>query len=541
MKKELWILTAIIILAGVLRFFSLGTNPPGLNWDEVSHGYNAYSILKTGQDEWGQFFPLTNFRAYGDYPLPLYMYLAMPGIALFGLGEFTARIPSAFFGSLLVLLTYLLSKRILKNSRLSLLSAFLLAISPWSMMISRQVLQATPAIFFLALGVWLFLKGVSEKKYWTILGATSMGISAYGYHNTRILAPLIFLALVFFYRKILFENITKFVATLVVAALFFVPLVFILTSGQGSARSSWVGILDQGAINRINEARGLDQSLMSRLQYNKVTYFISTAAGNYLSYFTPRYLALEGGTQYQYSVPHFGVINPVELPFFYIGLLVLLLGFTKLPPERKFLLVWLLLAPLPAAVSRDPYQVIRSTTMLPAIFLVSALGFLYFLNFLRSDRWRKITVVVFLLAATALFTRYLHNLWFIYPNQYSFAWQYGYKQVAQYIEANGDKYADIFITKKYGEPHEFMLFYLRYNPASYRNDPNLVRYGKSNWFWVDGFDRYHFINDWEVLEKTSNRGNLLLVTSPGNYPTNGRLIETIYFLSGEPAFDIVRI
>ena len=62
------LLIIIVILAACLRLVALAWNPASLNWDEVSHGYNAYSILMTGKDEWGQLFPLTNFRAYGDYP-----------------------------------------------------------------------------------------------------------------------------------------------------------------------------------------------------------------------------------------------------------------------------------------------------------------------------------------------------------------------------------------------------------------------------------------------------------------------------------------
>ena len=100
MKK----LIAIIILSFLLRFVLLDKVPPSLNWDEVSQGYNAYSILKTGRDEWGVSFPVTNFRAYGDYPTTFYMYAAIPFIYLFGPSEFSVRLPAVIFGSLLPLL-----------------------------------------------------------------------------------------------------------------------------------------------------------------------------------------------------------------------------------------------------------------------------------------------------------------------------------------------------------------------------------------------------------------------------------------------------
>ena len=70
-------LILIIVLGALLRFVNLSSLPPALNWDEISHGYNAYSILKTAHDQWGQFLPITNFRAYGDYPLPLNLFLTI--------------------------------------------------------------------------------------------------------------------------------------------------------------------------------------------------------------------------------------------------------------------------------------------------------------------------------------------------------------------------------------------------------------------------------------------------------------------------------
>ncbi len=99
----------------------------------------------------------------------------------------------------------------------------------------------------------------------------------------------------------------------------------------------------------------------------------------------------------------------------------------------------------------------------------------------------------------------------------------------------------IYFTKKYGEPHEFLLFHLQYNPQKYKTDSNLVRYSRSNWFGVDLFEKYNFLNDWEIKDKTKDKKNGILITSPGNYPQNARKIETINFLNGDPAFDIVEL
>src|SRR3990167_1719234 len=111
MLKNNLALLAIVILAAVLRFWQLGQNPPSLDWDEAAHGYNAYSILKTGRDEYGYKFPLY-FRSFDDYKPPIYTYLVVPSIAIFGLNDFAVRFPSALIGVFAIMFTYFLVKEL---------------------------------------------------------------------------------------------------------------------------------------------------------------------------------------------------------------------------------------------------------------------------------------------------------------------------------------------------------------------------------------------------------------------------------------------
>ena len=124
-------LVIIVFIATVLRFWNISSMPPSLNWDEISHGYNAYSILKTGKDEWGVIFP-TIFQAYGDYKLPVYIYSVVPSIAIFGLNEFAVRLPSVLAGIGSVIFTYLLVGEIFKDDKnkkhYQLLSTMLMAL-----------------------------------------------------------------------------------------------------------------------------------------------------------------------------------------------------------------------------------------------------------------------------------------------------------------------------------------------------------------------------------------------------------------------------
>src|SRR3990172_10102 len=97
MKRVLALLGVITFIAVFLRLFNLGKTPIALEWDEVALGYDAYSIIQTGRDQFGHFLPI-NFRSLDDWKPPLYVYSSIPGIFLFGLNDFTVRLPSAVFG-----------------------------------------------------------------------------------------------------------------------------------------------------------------------------------------------------------------------------------------------------------------------------------------------------------------------------------------------------------------------------------------------------------------------------------------------------------
>src|SRR3990167_11448577 len=104
----------IILVAGFLRCYRLGQVPPALDWDEASLGYNAWALLETGRDEFGNSWPLS-IRSFGDYKPPIYTYLLIPSTKIFGRTEFAIRFPSALAGTLTVAVTYFLVGVLLRS------------------------------------------------------------------------------------------------------------------------------------------------------------------------------------------------------------------------------------------------------------------------------------------------------------------------------------------------------------------------------------------------------------------------------------------
>jgi len=542
-----FLLLAILILASFLRIYQISSNPPALNWDEVSHGYNAYSILKIGQDEWGNKLPLI-FRAYGDYKLPFYIYTTSLSISVFGLNEFAIRFPSALAGILAVFFTYLLVRKITKNEWLGLLSSLLLAISPWHIFLSRPAFEANLASFLIIGGFYYFLVGLSKK--WVLpLSLLLFGLSLHTYNSARVMVPLFLLTLIILYKKeiksFFKKNLASSFVFLVLFLLLFIPFLNSFISQEGQARFGWVSIIDQGAINRINDNRTNSNlpSFLPVLTHNKATYFSLYFTRNFFSNLSPSYLFFKGGTNYQYNLQNRGIIYPIQIPFLLMGFFFLFKNFRK--KEYKALLFWWILAIIPSAATRDNPHILRTILVLPVPQIISALGFFQLVEWIKKKKFIFILTPLYLLILFCFLFSFTKVYFSDYRKDYSWSWQYGYKQVVELVENEYDNYDKFFITKKYGEPHEFMLFYLSYDPRKYLNNPYLSRYSQSDWYWVDSFDKFVFINDWEIKEKIENLEknedqNYMLITSPSNYPENLDKIKTIEFLDGHPAFEIIK-
>ena len=509
----------ILLLASFFRFWNLSSLPSGLNWDEISHGYNAFSLLKTGHDQWGISWPVFNFRAYGDYPTTANLYFTIPSIAIFGLNAFSIRFPAAIFGLLFVIFNYLFAKLIFKNEKLALFNMLLAALSPWSLFPSRAVFQSNLSQFFIIAGLYYFYKSLLNPKN-AYPSAILLGISLYSYHNTRIAVPLlIFYFAIYYWHQL--KNKTHLIA-LIIFLLLAIPNLLNLFSPESQARNRWVGIINQNSINLINEERRLYNGppIFNRILNNKLVYFTQQLTRNYVDLFNPLPLFFEGSSNFQFNPPQTGLLFIILIPLFYFGLFRL----------RQFFIP-LLITLLPAALTVGDFPSIRATIALPFYFIAISYGY----SQIKKNKISYLVILIFLLEFATYWSKYLQ-----YNKNYSQNWQYGYQEMVEKLKNNYSQSQHIYITKKYGEAHEFVLFYWPWNPLSYQNDPIKNWNFHADWYWVNAFDKFTFINDWEIVSMDFPH-NSLLITSPKNFPQkNAKLVDSVLFLNGQSAFDFVK-
>lgn len=536
----------LIIGSFVLRFYKVTQDPPALNWDEVSIGYNAYSILKTGKDEWNQPFPI-HFKSYGEYKLPVQIYASIPAIYLLGLNELGVRITPVIYGTITVLVMFFLGYELFASEIAGLVAAFLLGISPWHIQLTRASFESSLATLWVVLGIWFIAKGFKNQK-WFIFSMIPFALSVFTYNSTRIFTPLFLFSILLIYRK----KLIRFKKILLVSFLLFIilliPLAPFLLSGERSARYKLVSITDDpGLIPRINENRGNSHLPvpLPRLIHNKITYVGFYFVRNYLAHFTPQFLFISGAPHKQHHVQNMGELYYFQAPFLLLGVFAL---FSLKNQFKGLLLAWLFLAFIPVSVTNDSIpHALRTLLAAPFYQLISGLGFAFSLRWVKrfSKIWKASYFFILALAILASFIFYLYQYYVIYPVAYSRDWQYGYKQAVDYIDKNLNKYDLVVFSRTYGEPHMFTLFYLKYDPAKYQNNPSLVRFETYDWVWVLRFDKFYFPDlgdkgtQFADIVKANPGKKILFIGRNIDFPKEIPRLRSINFLNGENAFDIV--
>ena len=226
-----------------LRFYHLTTLPDGLNQDEASIGYEAFSLAFYGVDRYGNPFPVYPITWGSGGGSPLLIYLTALSFKLFGVSVFVLRGIVAFFGCLTLPLFYLLVKEAhgnfgdshvgtcdprsgtcgasgslaglqsspvglpssptgLQSSPVGLLGMLLLAIAPWHILLTRWTLDYGLIPFTFGLAILVLMKAARKKSTGLYVLASAMAaLNMYSYGSANIVIPVFLLLCVFFLMR----------------------------------------------------------------------------------------------------------------------------------------------------------------------------------------------------------------------------------------------------------------------------------------------------------------------------------------------------
>ena len=205
--KNYWLI-GLILFAGIfLRCYQFGSIPVPANQDELSSGYESYSLLKEGTDRWGNKYP-AYFLSWGSGQNVLQSYLSMPFVSQMGLNINSVRIVSLLINILTLPLFYFLLKKFSQpedmKSKIAFVGLAILAFSPWHFMMGRWALESNLLPFFILWGIYALYEGLRTKSKLKIyFSLVPFALALYAYALSFFVIP-IFLAifLLLNFRKI---------------------------------------------------------------------------------------------------------------------------------------------------------------------------------------------------------------------------------------------------------------------------------------------------------------------------------------------------
>ena len=346
------VITLILLIGGYLRLANLTNNPNGLYVDEAATGYNAWSLLLTGKDEYGKDFPIS-LRFFGSYTPPLYTYLTILPIKFFDLSIFSVRLTSAVSGILLILVFYYFIKSLdIFRKQTILMATFLFAITPGAIFYSRIGYEINLAFLLYSLGVLFLWLSLKKSFNFLIIAVSFLAISAYAYHAQRLLVPLTMITfLVLFKNEFLkIKNIKIMIISTLVYLLIILPQLIIFFTPANYSRGLGLFytevILDQVKNNPLPPILTIP------------TLFIKEFSSQYLSYLNPRNLFFQPDSDPQRSFPELSVFYPWMVILYFLGIWTFLKN--KNLNIKKFILMLLIITPIPASFAKDPFSTQRS-------------------------------------------------------------------------------------------------------------------------------------------------------------------------------------
>ncbi|MDD4026877.1 MAG: phospholipid carrier-dependent glycosyltransferase [Candidatus Shapirobacteria bacterium] len=499
-KSNKLFLIIIFFISFFLRFYKVGKYPT-LLWDEAAIGYNAYSLIETGKDEYGKTLPII-FKSFGDYKPGFYIYLAAPFIKIFGLNATATRLPSVLLGSLLPILIYFLIKEINpKAHKTAIIAAIITVFNPYSIHFSRGAWESNVLTFELVLAAFLFFKYINKKsnKY-LLFSAITFGLTLFTYQAGKMIS--LFLIVILFLTNLSIVNLKNiknlFLNFVFPLFLFSLPILYGLFFSSNANRLKVVSLFSyprptQESIIIKNESNQLDYDLF----HNQFVFFGRNFLLRYFNHFSPRFLAFEGDWQSpRHSAPYVGVILYPSLIFLIIGIFFAL-SRQKIDKLGIFFFLWLIVAPLPSALTRDIVQSLRSMSFsIPLIYFISV-GIYVVVNKYKNIFVYSLIIGAYLVSFFYYSDLYLNHMIKKNPDEFL----YGYQQSMDYIVKNQSKYKNITISDYYGQAYIFYLFYSKYPPQLYQQQAKLVENSSGDTGKVEQIDNIKFTTpDYNVIK-----------------------------------------
>lgn len=478
-KERINIIVFVLIILGCLiRIIGIDKLPIGLNCDEASSGYEAYSILNYGIDRNGNFLPVF-LEAWGSGQNALYSYLMIPFVKLFGLNIITTRLPMAIIGCISLVVWYMLLKKIREDNKFSIIGLLFIIICPWHIMKSRWGLESNVFPDLVLWAIYLlnrFLK--SKKKYNLYLSSAILGITGYAYGTAYFFLPIFFIILFGYliYKKEI--KIKDFIICFGIVVITTLPIILYVL----------INTFDLPQIN-------LPFMTIPRLPVNRYEEQTTIFSGNLILNSLQNLknsislLIMQNDNLAWNSIPNFGMYYIISIPFLIMGMIF---SFAKSKIKNQYdtiFNIWFLSAFLLLFVFKEANINRINILIFPLIYYIVK-GLYVFIdinNIVINISLSIVYVICFFMFSVAYINMDINDYWTFTDNV---------QEVIEYVE-NQDV-GKVYFEYAFKEPYIYVLYYGKYNTHEFVNTvdyfnekgafENIKSFGKYYFYLPDKFD-----------------------------------------------------
>jgi len=345
-RLEFLMLAAMILIAAVLRFASLGQVPVGLYRDEAFYGLDALNVLR-GQH--AIYFAANNGRE------PMFIYLLALSIGALGRSPFAVRLPAALISLLTVPAAFLMARE-LWDRRVGLVSAAILAVTLWPVHLAHIGFRVGLLPLFAALTVWQAARGwrTQRTRHWVAAGIL-YGLSFYTYLAVRFTPALIALFLI--YAWFAYPHQRR--ATLRAAPPFALSTLIVVTPLAIYAAGNWGTFMGRGWQVLISNPGIGGPNPWLTLARNTVS-----AIGMFF---------WRGDFSARQNLPYRPVFDPLMGVFFLAGVAIAFAR-ARRDAASALALIWTAVMLVPTILAEDTPHFLRAVGVLPAVVVFPALA-----------------------------------------------------------------------------------------------------------------------------------------------------------------------
>lgn len=465
-----WFWLALAV-GGLLRLYEWNSLPPPIWGDEAGSAYEAYSLLKTGMDKWGNSWP-AYFPAWGSGQSTLHAILSLPLIALFGLNAWTARIVNLVLALLTLPLLYH-AVRLALNRAVALLSLWLLALAPWHLMLSRWSLDCNLLPFFILLGVFLLEKVRARPRCrWTYLVFIPWALGLYSYSLFVFYLPFLVLTSLWLYRDALFRRKLPLAVNLSASALVVSPFgLFILKNYVLKASlpfETWLPF-------------DLPMLVSSRLQQINITY--GTMLRSNLRFLTRH---LQDDLPWN-QAPGF---PPLFAPILYLAAIGFFIALLVMIREKTPNVFFLWLACCAPAIFIYAYNINRANAIFIPIIVLAAYACVRIWESVGSTTVRYVGAGVLAVSLLIFTGSFVHFYFTDYRSIANRNFTAGLGEALTNAERTGGERTAILVSDDFPLPYNHVLFDLSYPPEEFQSS---VRFEVAEGAYrVRSFGRFYF-------------------------------------------------